>query len=554
MPGSGLNATFARTAFPPGRIGFSSQSGALGLAVLEAASARGIGLSAFVSLGNKADVSSNDLLEWWEDDAATDVVLLYVESFGNPRKFARVARRVALRKPVLALKAGRSRAGARAAGSHTAALAASDTAVAALFRQAGVTRADTLEELLDTAALLSSQPLPNGRAVAVLTNAGGLGILCADACEGLALALPALAEETRARLAGLLPGEASLANPVDMLGSATAATYGACLPVLLDDPGIDAVVVLFVPPAVADVGAVSEAIGAAAAGASKPVLACLLSAEIRRSAGPVPVFAFPESAPRALAKAVERAEWLRRPAGVVPALPDVDEDRAAGVVERALAAADDGWLDPAAARELLVAYGIPLVAERLATTADAAAAAARELGLPVVVKLAEAGVHKTERGGVALDLRSETAVREATARMDAPVLVQPMVGDGVELIAGLVQDASFGPLVVLGAGGVLAELIGEAGFRLAPLTDVDAEELVLDGKVGRLVRGFRGTPPRDAGALVELLLRLGRLGHDRPEVAELDLNPVMALSRGCVAVDARVRVAVPERRATAKTW
>ena len=266
-----LNATFGPRPLPPGNVAFSTQSGALGLALLEATDTRGLGLSAFVSIGNKADVSSNDLLEYWEDDPDTEVILLYVESFGNPRKFARLARRVARRKPILALKGGRTRSGARAAGSHTAALAGSETAVNALFRQAGVIRADTLEELLDVTSLLSRQPLPRGRRVGLLTNAGGLGILAADACEAAGLELPLPSQETRAALAEILPPEASLANPVDILGSATADTFASALPPLLRDPGLDAVVVLFVPPVVAAAEDVAEAVtqAAEAAGTSR---------------------------------------------------------------------------------------------------------------------------------------------------------------------------------------------------------------------------------------------------------------------------------------------
>ena len=255
-----LNATFASRQAPAGNIGFSSQSGALGLALLEAAESRGLGLSAFVSIGNKSDISSNDLLEWWEDDAATEVVLLYVESFGNPRKFAELARRVARQKPILAVKSGTSATGARAASSHTAALAGSEVAVDALFRQAGVIRAASLEELVDVATLLSTQPAPRGRGVAVLTNAGGLGIMCADACEAAGLTLPPLADQTRSQLRDLLPAEASLSNPVDMLGSATAGSYEAALPVVLADPGIDAVIVLFVPAVSATADAVAAVV------------------------------------------------------------------------------------------------------------------------------------------------------------------------------------------------------------------------------------------------------------------------------------------------------
>ncbi len=556
-----LNATFAPRALPPGRIGFSSQSGALGLALLEKAAERRLGFSAFVSIGNKADVSSNDLLEWWEDDAETDLVLLYLESFGNPRKFGRIARRVARKKPILAVKAGTTSAGARAASSHTAALAGSDAAVDALFKQAGVLRASDLEDLVDAAALLSTQPLPRGRRVAVVTNAGGLGILCADACEAADLELPELSDETRAALAELLPAEASVANPVDLLGSATAATYESVLPLLLADGRVDALIVLFVPPVVVGPEEVASTICSTVESArtKKPVLAVVISAEgtpaaLREQGSPVASFPYPESAARALGLAAVRAEWLRRPAGAVPELEGIDIAVGRGVVEEALGDSTEAWLDPAQTRALLGAYGVPLVPERLAGDVGEAVAAASELGFPVVVKTAEAGAHKTERGGVALDLRDEEAVREAVDRIGAPVVVQPFVVGGAELLAGVVQDPMFGPLVAFGPGGVFAELIGDATFRIAPLTDVDARELVLDGKAGRLVRGFRGAPAADADGLVDLVLRLARLADDIPEVAELDLNPVVALPEGCLAVDARVRVHVRPPQRPIKSW
>jgi acetate---CoA ligase (ADP-forming) len=559
VAGQRLNATFAARSAPSGNIGFSSQSGALGLALLEAAYARGLGLSAFVSIGNKADVSSNDLLEWWEDDEATDVVLLYVESFGNPRRFGRLARRVARRKPILALKSGTSATGQRAASSHTAALAGSEAGVDALFHQAGVIRAASLEELIDVAALLSSQPEPQGRRVGVLTNAGGLGILAADACDAAGLELPALNEETVARLRTLLPGEASVANPVDMLGSATAASYEQALPIVLDDPHVDAALVLFVPAVTATADEVATAVEAAAraAGGKKPVLAVVIS-----SAGiPAPLrdgaaaaFAYPESAARALGRVAERAEWLRRPQGTVPTLDRIDRAGAAAVVERALERSEDVWLEPAEVREVLTAYGLPLVPERVAGSVDEAAQAAAELGFPAVVKSAAAGAHKTETGGVALDLEDEAAVRAAAETIGFPVIVQPMLRGGTELLAGLVQDPVFGPLVAFGPGGVFAELIGDANLRIAPLTDVDAEELVTSGKAGRLVRGFRGAPAADAGALVDLVHRLSALGEDLPALAELDLNPVLGFPDRAVAVDARVRVRRPEVRRREKSW
>jgi len=552
-----LNATFASRQAPVGNIGFSSQSGALGLALLEAAESRGLGLSAFVSIGNKADVSSNDLLEWWEDDAATEVVLLYVESFGNPRKFAELARRVARSKPILAVKSGTTATGARAASSHTAALAGSEVAVDALFRQAGVIRAASLEELVDVATLLSTQPAPRGRGVAVLTNAGGLGIMCADACEAAGLALPTLADETRAQLQGLLPAEASLANPIDMLGSATAASYEAALPALLADPAVDAVIVLFVPAVSATADEVASTVARVGVG-NKPVLAVVMSAEgippaLRAEPQGAAAFVYPESAARALGRAAERADWLRRPLGSVPEL-HVDRDAATAIIERALTDRDDAWLEPADTRALLLAYGIPLVGEAVAHSAEEAIAAAAALGYPAVVKTAAAGAHKTESGGIALDLGDDDAVRAAVARIGAPVIVQPMVLGGAEVLAGLVQDPVFGPLVAFGPGGVFAELIGEAAFRIAPLTDVDAEELVLAGKAGRLVKGFRGAPAADVASLVDLVCRLSRLGEDLPTAAELDLNPVLALPDRCLAVDARVRLQRPEARPRAKSW
>jgi acetate---CoA ligase (ADP-forming) len=547
--GPKLNATFAPRAFPPGRIAFSSQSGALGLALLERSDARGLGFSAFVSIGNKADVSSNDLLEFWEEDPATDVVLLYLESFGNPRKFGRLARRISREKPILAMKSGVSRAGAKAASSHTAALAGSEAAVAALFRQAGVIRAKTVEELVDVAAILSTQPLPKGRRVAIVTNAGGLGILCADACEAAGLELVSLGAETRGLLGSVVPAEASLGNPVDLLGSATAKIYGNALPPIVGDENVDALIVLFVPAAEVVAADVAASIANVRAAAEKPIVPVILAAEAQPGS-----FPYPESAAQALGRATERAEWLRRPAGTVPNVDGIDRGRANAVVETALKAEDDVWLAAPAVRELLESHGIPIVPERIAESPEAAANAARELGFPAVVKSAVPGAHKTESGGVALDLRDEESVVAAATRIGGSVLVQPMISGGVELLAGVVQDPVFGPLVAFGPGGVYAELIGDAGFRIAPLTDVDAEELVTAGKAGMLVAGFRGRPAADVGALTDLIHRLSRLGEALPEVAELDLNPVVGVADRCVAVDARVRVRRSDRARQLKTW
>ncbi|MDX6504825.1 MAG: hypothetical protein QOE29_1950, partial [Gaiellaceae bacterium] len=428
-----LNATFASSPIPLGSVGFCSQSGALGLALIEEAAGRDLGLSSFVSIGNKADVSSNDLLEYWEDDEATSLILLYLESFGNPRKFGRIARRVARTKPILALHGGASADGARAAGSHTAALAASPAAVQALFRQAGVIQAESLEELIDVAALLTSQPLPAGRGVAILTNAGGLGVLCADACAAAGLTLATLGAATLERLGDLLPAPIVPSNPLDVLGSAPAALYGAAIDPLLDDPGVDSVIVLFAPPVSATSGEVAARLRIALEArpsTAKPVLGVLFDdgSARRELGGSVSVFAFPGSAARALARAAERAEWLAEPAGEISSPADVDLDAAAAVVGRALAEGER-WLDPLETHALLSAYGVPLVAQELCSSADEAAAAARRLGFPVVLKTAVAGAHKSESGGVVLGLTTEEEVRAAFARLGGRVLLQPQVQD-----------------------------------------------------------------------------------------------------------------------------
>jgi acetate---CoA ligase (ADP-forming) len=389
----------------------------------------------------------------------------------------------------------------------------------------------------------------------VITNAGGLGILCADACEAAGLELPALSPETEAALRGVLPAEASVANPVDMLGSATGVTYEQVVPIVLADPGVDALIALFVPPVVAGAGEVATAIGRATERTDgKPVLTSLIAeGDLPPTVG-LTNFPYPESAGRALGLAAARAEWLRRPAGFVPPLDGVDTARGRAVIAEALSAGDDLWLHPDQVRELLQAYGIPVVPERIAQTADEAAAAASELGFPAVVKSAEPGAHKTETGGIALGLETEDDVRDAAGRIGPPVLVQPLLEGSAELLAGVVQDPVFGPLVAFGPGGVFAELIGQAEFRIAPLTDADASELVTGGKGGELVRGFRGKPAADENALTDLLRRLSRLGDDLDEVVELDLNPVIASPDGCVAVDARVRVHRVETAPRTKTW
>jgi acetyl coenzyme A synthetase (ADP forming)-like protein len=559
-PAVRLNATFSPVFPPEGRVGLSTQSGALGLAILDCARQLNIGISTFVSAGNKADVSGNDLLQYWEDDPRTDVILLYLESFGNPRNFARIARRVSRRKPIVAVKSGRSGAGARAASSHTGALAASDRVVDALFRQVGVIRTRTLEELFDVAALLAHQPLPQGRRVAILTNAGGPAILAADACESEGLELPVLSDATVVGLREFLPAAASVANPVDMIASASPEDYRRAAALLLADERVDSLLVIYIPPLVTEPESIAMAILAAAGTSNrKPVLATFLGAagvpEVLR---PIPSYKFPESAARALARVTSHAEWLRRPDGQSPEFRDFVVDEARTVVQEVLARGG-GWLHPGEAERLLAAAGIPSARSEFAATADEARAAARRIGFPVAVKASGPKIlHKSDVGGVALGLADQSAVvdacREMAGRLGndlAGFLVQEMAGPGVELMVGAVDDPAFGPTIAFGSGGTLVELLGDISLRLHPLTQADVAEMMEEVKGTALLRGFRGSPPADEAAVRDLLLRLSALLEHCPEIRELDANPVRVFSKGLKVLDARVRVsAAPQHPPT----
>ncbi|HEV8212016.1 MAG TPA: acetate--CoA ligase family protein, partial [Vicinamibacterales bacterium] len=551
-----------------GHIGLSSQSGALGLAILALAANRGVGLSTFVSVGNKADVSSNDLLEYWEEDAATRVILLYLESFGNPRRFARLARRIARTKPIVAVKAGRTRGGSRAAGSHTAALAANDIAVDALFHQSGVIRADTIDEMFDIAACLDAQPLPVGRRVAIVTNAGGPGILAVDACEAAGLTVAPFADETRARLAAFLPAAASTGNPVDMVASAGPAEFRQAIEVVLSDTATDALIVIFAPVDLKRSGTTVDAIregivNARRAGATqKPILACVMADPGRpqpldADGERIPAYAFPENAARALARIATYAEWRAQPPGLLWGFEDVHAEEARDICRSAVEARGETWLTDEEMRRVLNAFALPMSASAVAHTADDAAALGAVLGFPVVAKVLSSKVqHKTEIGGVRLNLQNEAAVRRAfndiLARakqagvLDAVdgVLIQPMLTGGVETMIGVAADRLFGPLIAFGLGGIHVELLGDVRFRIAPLTDHDADELMHEIRGFRLLEGYRGQPAADVGALRDVLLRVSRLADEVPEIIELDLNPVIALpdGHGCRIVDARIKV------------
>ena len=550
-PAVRLNATFAPAAPPAGRVAMSTQSGALGLAILDYARQLHIGFSTFVSVGNKADVSSNDLLQYWADDPNTDVILLYLESFGNPRKFSRLARQIARRKPIVAVKAGRSRAGARAASSHTGALASRDVIVDALFRQAGVIRTATLEELFDVASLLAHQPVPQGRRVAILTNAGGPGILAADACEANGLPLPPLSASSIAQLRAFLPDAASVGNPVDMLASATAAHYERALGIVLEDDQIDSVLVIFIPPLVTKESDVAQAIRrAAAAHPGKTIAAIVMSAKgAPPELAPIPCFVFPEAAAVALARAAEHGEWLRRPQGATPAFADVDRAAVRAIIDEALARGS-GWLTPDEGQALLTRVGIPVAAGQTVCREEDAVAAAARLGYPVVLKAAGPEIlHKSDVGGVAIGLETDTDVLDAWrdmkerlgARMES-AFVQTMAAGGVEMLIGASDDPTFGPVLACALGGTLAELLADSQFRLHPITDDEAVSMIDGLRGARLLRGYRGAPVADETALRDALLRLSALIEMCPEIRELDVNPLRVFPRGASALDVRVRI------------
>ena len=601
MPWIGLDATFTADHPVRGVAGLMVQSGGVGIALLEQMSRLGIGVSSFVSAGDKYDVSPTDLLTWWAQDEVTQLAVLYVESFGNPRKFAGAARRVAQRMPVLTVIGARSPAGHRAA-SHTAAAATPLASQEAMFDLAGVIAARSLGELVDTAALLACQPLPAGNRVAIIANAGGAAALAADACADHGLQVVPLGAATQRALRALLPAAAVVTGPVDTCAVVTTEAFRACLEEVAADDGVDAVLAVAVPTAFSDLSAaVAEAV------ISKPLAVAFLdrAESVRRlkrrpvalppsgsyaDTGPagdppaadlpaadpaaagqaaavvdvaaaavtgVPCYADPGNAARALGHAVRYRAWRGRQRGTVPELDGLRADDARALVAGFLAGSPDGgWLPQASAAELVSCYGVPLVPTVAAATEEEAAAAAAQLGGRVVLKAeAEGLVHRTGAGGVRVDLRTPQEVAEGYRTLAADfgprlqrVLVQPMLAGGVEVHVGVAQEPVFGPLVLFGSGGAATEVPGDHVTRLTPLTDADAEEMIRAVHAAPLLAGERGTPPADTAALADALLRVSRLADDLPEVAELDLNPVLARPDGVWCVDVRVRISPAEPR------
>jgi acyl-CoA synthetase (NDP forming)/GNAT superfamily N-acetyltransferase len=553
-----LNATFADARPMPGPVGLASQSGGVGLALLDYLTRRRIGLSTFVSMGNKADVSGNDLLMYWEQDAATKVCVLYLESFGNARKFARVASRVARTKPIIAVTAGRTVAGARGVRSHTAAAATPDVAIDALFRQAGVMRAGTLGEVMDIVSVVTEAPLPNGGRVAIVTNGGGPGALAADASVAVGLRLPELSSRTREKLAPLLPKHAATTNPVDITAGGSPDALANAARVLLDSDEIDSVIVVHTSLSGIDIDAVAATLAAVATDPlTKPLLAVFLGRPDvphplqRAGAGSmIPCFAFPEAAAAALATVTSYADWRRKPAPKPPALAGIHRRSARTIVAEFLRDhPDGGWLDTDVAAALAASYGIAVVPTHRAETSAQAVAAALRVGFPVVVKSAAGEVlHRTERSGVKLNLQTPNEVAAAVDAIQqsfgsgCPVVVQTMLAGGVETAVGIVNDPTVGPIAMVALGGIATDLLADRSFRMLPLSRVAVREQIRSLRGAPLLFGYRGAPPVDIKALENLVLRVGQLASETPELAELDLNPVLARPEGASAVDIKIRL------------
>ena len=563
-PGISMNANFAPVWPPAGTVGMLSQSGALGYANLDLAQDLNIGISTFVSAGNKADVSANDLLCYWMEDPNTKVIMLYLESFDQARRFGRIVPEIARCKPIVAVKSGRSTAGTRAALSHSAALASSDAAVDALFEQTGIIRANTVEQLLDITRLLASQPLPSGRRVGVITNAGGPGILLADACEAHGLILPEYAPATKKKLRSFLPKQAGLANPIDIIASATPEQYSRAVEIAGADPNIDALILIYLPPQFHPpedmIKALKEAVERVPS--EKPVLGVFMSSRgvpplvCDPPRGRIPVYGFPENAAVALSAAYRYVAWRKRPQGATVSLDARARREIRAVIDRVLASADGPvWLEPVDLASILRAAGIEFAAAEAAGLEEAPAVADR-LGYPLVAKVqAEGVIHKSDIGGVLVGLKSREEVADAVAKLSERmksigvglkrVLLQREISSGIEALVGVTTDPAFGPMLVCGLGGVLVEAIQDSAFRLPPVSDVDAAEMIAKLRASRLLDGYRGAPAGDRTALIQVLQRVSALVEVIPELQDLDLNPVKVLEpgRGAVAVDARMRIA-----------
>jgi acetyltransferase len=554
-----INASFAAGTPPKGPMAFMSQSGALGTAVLDIALAGRLGLSKFVSLGNKADVDEIDLLRAWVDDENTRVIMIYSEGMTNGQEFIQVAREVTARKPVVAIKSGVTQSGSRAVSSHTGSLAGSEQAYQAAFLQAGVLRAESMQALFDLALALGYQPPLAGDRIAIITNAGGPGILATDALEKAGLSLARFENPTINALMERLPDAASAANPVDVLGDALADRYSFAMKTVSEDPNVDGILVVLTPQAMTEIEATSEAVGSLAEGTDKPVLACFMG-EARVETGidilqkyGVPNFSFPERAAMAF-KAMSEYRRVRSRPEPEYAEPSVDSNAVRELFARVRS---EGRVSIAdfEARQIMTAYGLPIPKSDLAETPENAIELARKIGYPVVLKIASPDIlHKTDVGGVKVGLRNAEEVRDAFELIvyraqryvpDAQILgclVQEMVPSGTEVLVGMNRDPQFGPLVTFGLGGIYVETLKDVTFRVAPFSIQDAHAMLAEIRASALLDGVRGQPPADKDAIVDTLLRTSQLVQDFPEIVELDINPLMVYPQGegAIAIDMRL--------------
>jgi acetate---CoA ligase (ADP-forming) len=555
-PAVSLNATFAGASVPAGRLAICSQSGAIGIGLLGHAAGRRLGVSSFASLGNRADVSTNDLLEVWEEDARTTAVMLYVETFGNPERFARIAQRVSRRKPILVVKGRRAPDDGRGeAQTHSAAALRRDDAVDALLRHAGILRFTSGEELFNAAEFFEGQPLPGGRRIGIVSNSTGVATLAADACA------------THGLVVGQVDGQAR--NPLVLGIHASAEHYAEGIRTMLEDAGVDAVMAYYVDLAGGDPQAVLEAISDAAAGQPKPLVASVVTADGRLPTdGPVglPNFHFPESCAAVLARGAERRAWLSRPLGQRPSYDDLDPAAARALIAARLEGDGASWLGTDDAAALLATHGIATVESHRRADAEGAVAVAEEIGGPIALKADFAApAHAGDIDAVLLGLAGEEAVRAAWRELERRVqaagrpwtgaVVQPLVEPGADVLVGAVRDPDSGPVLAIGLGGRQAGLARTVAFRVLPVTVEEADELIdASESVATQLHGFRGSPPVDREALRELILRFAHLLRELPEVAEADLNPVRCMPKGCVVLDMRVRVAPRRPTERVKTW
>jgi acetyltransferase len=568
-PAVHMDSTFAPTLPLSGRIAFMSQSGALGVAILNIAQQLDIGFSYFVGLGNRTDVSPNELLLYWEDDPHTDLILMYLESIGDIKSFMQIARRISKRKPILAVKSGRTAAGAKAAMSHTGALSALqglDLAADALLEQSGVIRVNTVEELFDLALGLSKNPLPRGNRLGILTNAGGPAIMATDRAVNLGLRLAELSTRTRQELRRLLPPEAIVQNPIDMTPRSDRSKYDACAQILLEDEGVDSLLVVFVPPMMIDAMEIVEGLEAVRKKFDKPMFGVFMAPDEffqelnKKHPGHMAIYLFPESAVQALAALDRYRQWRDKPSGEVRIF-DVDRKSAVGLLNQ-VRNQGRSELTLLEAQKLVEFYGICAARATLAKDSKELGEVARRVRYPAVLKAVAPGLlHKTEAGGVRLDIHTPEELIDAARLMTEEVkrrhpgsatlgdqmgfLVQEYVRGGREVIIGMTHDPKFGPLVMFGLGGIYVETFKDVVFRVPPITDLEAREMIRQIRGYRLLEGVRGEPSVDLEGLAEILERFSQLVEDLPQLAEMDINPLLVFpqAQDFRAVDIRVRLA-----------